>query len=260
MHEPPNPLPEPSLTSPPPTPPSTVGELRTIGEIAASIVAKLPSDVDRARAEQLQLEAIERQERATRQRRWLELVAQVGRRYESARLATFEANTEAQRSVVESLSDFAGKISEVIAAGRNLVLFGPRGTGKDHLLVAMMRAAIADGWTVAWRDGQSLFSEFRDAIDTDRSEAKLFEPLTSPGVFALSDPTPPTGDTKSDWQRSILFRIIYRRYRDLKPTWVTINAANIEEAEKRITPNIIDRLSHDAVILRCNWKSFRTGR
>lgn len=79
-------------------------------------------------------------------------------------------------------------------------------------------------------------------------------------MLAISDPTPPLGEVRSDWQRSLLFRIVDRRYRDLKPTWVTINAASAEEAEKRLTPNIIDRLSHDAVIVRCNWKSFRTGR
>lgn len=213
-----------------------------------------------AEQERKSAESIERQQRADRQSRWLSLLASVGRRYENARLSTFETTCEQQKSVVDSLTEFASSIGDAVSAGRNLVLYGPRGTGKDHLLVAMLRAAIGDGWTVGWRDGQSMYGELRDAIDTDRSEVRTLEPMLSPSVFAISDPTPPTGDIKSDYQRTMLFRIIDRRYRDCKPTWVTINAENAQEAEKRIAPNIIDRLSHDALILRCNWKSYRTGR
>lgn len=197
---------------------------------------------------------------AERGRRWHELVTHVGRRYEGCRLATFEVTSEQQRSVLVSLADFAGNIGVEISAGRNVVLYGPRGTGKDHLLVALLRAAIADGWSVAWRDGQTLYSECRDLIGDEGSEANWFRRYTSPNVLAISDPTPPLGDLKSDWQLATLFRIVDRRYRDLKPTWVTLNAANAEEAQKRIAPNIIDRLTHDALVLRCNWPSYRSGR
>jgi DNA replication protein DnaC len=80
--------------------------------------------------------------------------------------------------------------------------------------------------------------------------------MTRPNVLAISDPTPPLGEL-SDYQRSMLFRVVDRRYRDLRPTWVTINAADSAEAERKIAPNIIDRLAHGALVLRCNWPSYR---
>lgn len=233
-----------------------------MGEIAESILANARTETDdeREQREQREAELGDRLEAANKISRWRELVSQFGRRYENARLSNFECSCEQQRSIVDSLTEFAQGIGDAVSSGRNLVLYGPRGTGKDHLLVAMLRAAIADGWSVAWRDGQELYGECRDAIDREGSEAKFFSQFTQPSVFAISDPTPPLGDVKSDWQLATLFRIIDRRYRELKPTWVTINAASAEEAQKRIAPNIIDRLTHGALVLRCNWKSYRSGR
>lgn len=238
------------------------GSVRTIGEIADSILANVraESEAERQQREQCETEAEQRAQVALKLSRWRDVVVSVGRRYENAKLSTFEATCEQQRSVLESLAEFAANVGEAISAGKNLVLYGPRGTGKDHLLVAMLRAVIADGWTVAWRDGQSLYGECRDAIGREASESQFFSQFTKPSVFAISDPTPPLGDVTSDWQLATLFRIIDRRYRDMKPTWVTINAASAEEAQKRIAPNIIDRLSHGALVLRCNWQSYRSGQ
>lgn len=236
--------------------------MKTISQLAESILAnvKTESPDQRTKRERREAEIAERNQRAEKISRWRDLVTQVGRRYENARLSSFEVTCEQQRDVIRDLTDFAANVSEAVASGHNLILYGPRGTGKDHLLVAMLRAAIGDGHTVAWRDGQSLYGECRDSIDREGSEAKFFAQFTGPNIFAISDPTPPLGDVKSDWQLATLFRIIDRRYRDLKPTWVTINAASAEEAQKRIAPNIIDRLTHGALVLRCNWKSYRSGR
>jgi len=250
------------MTPPVQTATSSAGELRTIGEIADAILANVATETDAERAdrERRDGESAERVRQAECLTRWRTLVGQFGRRYEQARLSNFEATCEQQLTVVRQLTEFVAGIGEAITAGRNVVLYGPRGTGKDHLLVALLRAAIGSGHTVAWRDGQTLYSECRDAIGREDSEAKFFGQFTGPNVFAISDPTPPIGDVKSDWQLATLFRIVDRRYRDLKPTWVTINATNAEEAMRRIAPNIIDRLTHGALVLKCNWQSYRSGK
>lgn len=194
--------------------------------------------------------------RAERQRLWQGLVRGFGQRYSESTLDSFDIEHEAQRTVVERLREYADDIDKAIADGRNVILYGPPGTGKDHLLVALVRAAVATFHSVEWCDAQTLYGKFRDAIGADKSESSVMDELTRAGVLAISDPTPPLGEL-SEYQRSMLFRIVDRRYRDLRPTWVTINAADSKEAEQKIAPNIVDRLAHGALVLRCNWPSYR---
>jgi DNA replication protein DnaC len=68
---------------------------------------------------------------------------------------------------------------------------------------------------------------------------------------------PPLGSVNSGFQLSMLFRIIDRRYRDLKATVMTLNVATRAEAETRLSPNIVDRLAHGAMAIHCNWPSYR---
>jgi hypothetical protein len=42
-----------------------------------------------------------------------------------------------------------------------------------------------------------------------------------------------------------------------RPTWVTINTKGRAEAIGRMGAQIVDRLSHDAVVCFCNWESYR---
>lgn len=210
-----------------------------------------------AEREQRRLKAELQRNVQERMQRQNAVVAQVGRRYQGCTLDNFEVTMPQQQRIIDALREFASDLRGAIEDGRNLVFMGPPGTGKDHLLVALLRQAAIEGWSIEWRDGQAMFGEFRDAIDGDKSEAEMLAKLTRAGVFAISDPVPPVGSIKSDYQRAMLFRIIDRRYRDLRPTWVTINAASASEAEDVIAPNIIDRLGHNALVCRCNWPSYR---
>jgi DNA replication protein DnaC len=209
-----------------------------------------------AEREQRDRERSEAIRNAERMQLWRTLVRQFGQRYSTATLDSFEVRHDTQKPVVEKVEAYIREIESAISAGRNVVLYGPPGTGKDHLLVALIRAAVATYHTVEWRDAQSLYGAFRDAIGADRSEVSVIESLTRANVLAISDPSPPLGEL-TDYQRSMLFRIVDRRYRDLRPTWVTINAANGEEASQKVAPNIVDRLTHGAMVLRCNWPSYR---
>jgi DNA replication protein DnaC len=185
------------------------------------------------------------------------LAIRVGKRYANASLDDFETPHDAQLDVLGDVRDYSNRVEERIASGSGLFLIGPPGTGKDHLIAAVLFDAVRKGIDVAWTDGMQLFAAARDNIDANRTEAAWLSAYTKPTLLAISDPVPPLGSVKEGFQLATLFSIIDRRYRDMKPTLMTLNVNDRDEAEKRMAPNIVDRLAHGALVLRCDWPSYR---
>jgi DNA replication protein DnaC len=198
----------------------------------------------------------ERDRMAWRDRWWCELVDGRGRRYAECRFANFETVDQRQQAALDKAKAYAANITQRIECGQNVLFVGPRGTGKDHLAMALAHSAIGAFHRVVWRNGMDMFGAFRDAIKREESESKLIEALSVPAVLWISDPMPPTGGL-SEFQQSTLFRVIDERYSRYKPTWFTLNAASGEEMEKVLGAATVDRIRHGAVVVGCNWASYR---
>ncbi len=181
----------------------------------------------------------------------------VGKRYSTCSLESFEDCGDVHKqAVLRGITEYASNLPEEVTAGRGVILFGPVGTGKDHLLVALARIAIEQyGIDVMWRDCLDVFSEIRDRINEQLDEAPFIRRLINPTVLYLSDP-----EQLTVHQSRALKQIIDRRYRDLKPTWVALNAANVSEASESVGVAAVDRLRHNALALHCNWPSYRQAR
>lgn len=183
----------------------------------------------------------------------------VGPRYLTASLGNFEIYDPRQTEAIERATNFAADMPRYSSGGAGLMLFGPAGTGKDHLLVALCRIAIVRwGFSVDWFDGQELFATARHAISED-AEHKLMQRLVTPSILALSDPQPPRGQL-SQYQNSLLRDAIDRRYRLCRPTWVTTNLDSPKDAESVLTLPLLQRLREGAVKIACDWESFRDRR
>ena len=144
-----------------------------------------------------------------------------------------------------------------IESGGNVILYGPCGSGKDHLMVALLRAAVyKHGYDARWCNGQDLFGAFRDNISTDTSEATLIARYTVPMVLAISDPVPPRGEA-SAYAASMLYRLVDGRYRRRRGVWVTVNVTTPEELAAALTAPVADRLRDNTVAVFCNWASYR---
>lgn len=185
---------------------------------------------------------------------WDALELQCGERYRDSRFANYEIHCDMQRKVVEALKAHADRCSK-----NGVLLYGPSGTGKDHLLIALACEAIKrDVPSIEWVNGQDLFGEARDLMDTHESEHDFICQYTRPSVLILSDPVPIDGELTKH-QANILYRIIDRRYRACRATWVTMNVLDRDDAGKRIGVATVDRLRDDALSLFCNWPSYRTS-
>ncbi|MGD9128044.1 MAG: ATP-binding protein, partial [Planctomycetia bacterium] len=186
------------------------------------------------------------------------LLADVGNRYRTATLANFVVTDPRQEKALSSVRGYLERLDDHIAAGDGLILYGPVGTGKDHLAIAAGRIAVGMGYSVAWRSAQTIFSNFRDSFSDEswETEADLLNNLLQSDVLILSDPVPSHGEL-SDFQGNILYRLVNARYVEQKPTWTTLNIANVDEARRRIGSATIDRITHGAMAVFCSWPSFR---
>ncbi len=184
------------------------------------------------------------------------LCASIGDRYAGCTLGNFESYHERQAPVVSRLIEFAREIPKHCRDGSGLLLFGPAGTGKDHLLAAVLKIAIvAHRLRVRWYDGQELFEQARYAIRRE-TEHELRAMLTEPHILAISDPQPPKGDL-SDYQISLVRDVIDRRYRRCLSTWITTNLDKSDDANRLLTEPVMQRLKESSGKIFCDWPNYR---
>jgi DNA replication protein DnaC len=226
-------------------------ETTTTKPVEFSALTAVESEENRkAREERDEKRAAMRAERERFQRQ-ADLIHAAGGRYRFCTLENFETTRPEQGKVIKALydyldADFPGSV----------ILYGPVGTGKDHLAFAVCFAAVKSGRTVKWINGQNFFGTVRDAMDTDRSEASIIADFVRPNLLCLSDPLPPVG-ALTQHQATMLYRLVDARYSKGVPTICTVNVASDAEADERMGAATWDRLCHDAWKFNCNWPTYR---
>lgn len=216
-----------------------------------------PAVVERAR-ERDRVEAEWRfdQSRDAAERR---LDRDLGARYQNLTLDAFDLYDEAQGPVVEQVAEFSRTIYGKTEAGCGVVLFGPVGTGKDHLAAAMLYAAVRAGLTARWINAQRLYAEVSDVFhDSGRLEGDILAGLIRADVLCVSDPCLPYGMTDSN--RRTLYKVVSARYDQGRPTWVTMNVTKPDVAIERLGRPTWSRLCDRALMLFCNWPDYRTRK
>lgn len=183
--------------------------------------------------------------------------ARRGARYQNCRLSNFEVGKDGQEEALQVIMWYAKNMADHVTRGRGLILFGPRGSGKDHIASALATAAIMHhAFDVDWVNGMELFGRVRDSFDGKEDEADIVRDFVRRQILYLSDPLPPSGSL-TEFQATFLFRILDQRYSQMKPTWVTVNVASATELDSRIGAQNGDRLRHEALAVFCNWPSYR---
>ncbi len=183
---------------------------------------------------------------------------QLGARYSADRctLDSFEVYNQKQADIVNRLRRLIPSLPDMVRAGRGILFYGSVGTGKDHLLAAMLYKIAGLGISVKWMSGQTFYGDSRDRMDSKDTERDAFANMLAPRVLAISDPVPPAGSL-SAWNVSQLYRLMDVRYRDLKATWCSLNATTEQDADGMLSAPVWDRLRENAELFPCFWPSFR---
>ena len=93
---------------------------------------------------------------------------------------------------------------------QGLVIFGPPGRGKTHLLCAVLRELVfRHGVAARFVEFTHLLASIREGFDQKVSEARLVEPLVRVPILAIDEIGKGRG---TDWEQSILDLLVSRRY------------------------------------------------
>jgi DNA replication protein DnaC len=137
-----------------------------------------------------------------------------------------------------------------------VLLVGPPGVGKSHLVQAIGREVLKAGFLVLYR---SIFDLVRELLsqETQVAESRLLNKYLKPDLLIIDDMGLKILPQKSG---EILLEIIMRRYEN-RSTMMTSNRP-IEEWGKLLSDvpaasAILDRLLHHAEIIPINGRSYR---
>lgn len=183
-----------------------------------------------------------------------------GLRYAQCDFENYTITTAKQKVAIDKLQAYAANCESEITAGRNVILFGAKGTGKDHLMMALCRQCVkTSAPMIHWRNGPHLFDQWRSEVSGRGFETQWSNVNERDSdVLMLSDPIP-IGGGLTDYIQSKLFELIDFRYSHQKPVWITANVSDSNELSERIGSQTADRLRHECLPIYCDWHSFRTG-
>lgn len=173
----------------------------------------------------------------------------IGRDFDS-----FVASTPEQKAALDVVRSYAEDFPANRKRGRGLVLTGQPGTGKSHLAASILQHIIPR-YTGLYLTMLELVRTIRGTWrkDSEISEAQALANLSLPDLLVIDEIGVQYG---TEGEQTILFDVLDRRYREVKPTILLTNE-NAAGLKTFIGERGYDRLVEVSRAVLFDWKSYR---
>jgi DNA replication protein DnaC len=210
----------------------------------------------KADSERAEAEAKDAQHQAALKARIEASLAQtaIPQRFIGKTLDNYRAETDGQRKALELCRCFAENFDRHLKLGTSLIMSGMPGTGKSHLAGAVLQALLPRhvGVYVTLMD---LIRMLRDTWrkDSDTTESQLLTRLQDVPLLVIDEIGVQYG---TDGERAILFDVLDRRYRAMRPVILMTNLGK-DDFRAAIGDRVFDRLTEVARWIAFDWPSYR---
>ena len=173
----------------------------------------------------------------------------IGRSFEN-----FRASTPQQQKAVSVMRSYAEQFDSHLKTGASLILLGAPGTGKSHLAAAVLQSIMPRHcglYTTCMGIIRAVRNTWRK--DAERSEAQVLAMLAEVPLLVIDEIGVQYG---TDGEQTILFEVLDRRYRDMRPTILLANQSK-EGLKQFLGDRTYDRLTETARIVLFDWESYR---
>jgi DNA replication protein DnaC len=249
-----------STNTPPGGPPTQIDELRQrliglgLAHAAEALAEELSEAVKHDRAGHVLLDRLLSRETGARDERRVRTSLKLSNLPVGMTLGNFDFafQPSIERRQVETLATCA-----FIQEHATLLVQGPPGVGKTHLVVALGVRAIEQGFSCAFYRLEDLLHEMRKDADVSpqRLRRKKYFNVSYLVVDEVGFEPMSTGDA------SLFFRLVSYRYRRGSTAITTNNSVKdwpgILAGDEAMTAAILDRLLHKSVVLNVRGRSYR---
>lgn len=173
--------------------------------------------------------------------------AAIPRRFIGRTFENFAAPTDGHAHALAVCRDYAENFSEHLRKGSGLILAGLPGTGKSHLAAATLQRVLSD--FVRYTTCLDMIRAVRDTWrrDSERSETKVLNYLEQLDLLVIDEVGMQYG---TDGEQTILFDVLDRRYREVRPTLILTNQ------DKAGLKTFVGERTFDRLVETCRWVPF----
>ena len=190
--------------------------------------------------------------------RWRQVLGESGipAAFQHCTVTGWQARTNPQMHVLQQVENYREHLGETIDAGKNLILTGWTGTGKTHILAALVLQALRENRSAIFIAASKVVRAVRDTWGrgSQLTEAEIMRALASVDLLAIDEI-----QECDATERRLLFEVINERYEKRKPVCVSTNL-DMKLLSQHLGARAIDRLvDRGSTVCAMNWESFRSG-
>jgi DNA replication protein DnaC len=175
-------------------------------------------------------------------------------RLKGCTFATYHAPTDPQKAAKQAVMEFVDHFESHLKTGESLILAGKPGTGKGHLAASAMNLLMPK-YLPVYTTCLDMIRSVRETWrkDSKYSESQVLQELEDAALLVIDEIG---GQYGTDGEQTIIFDVLDRRYRQMRPT-IFITNQDREGFKTFIGERAYDRLKQTARWVTFDWASFR---